>query len=187
MSKIVDYQDRATCVLFGDAAGAVLLEPSDEPELGLLDYINEVDGSGGNMLYMPAGGSRHPASLETLKQRMHYVHQDGRQVFKWAVRKMTDVCVQILERNGYTPEDVDVLLLHQANGRIISAVADRLGLPSDKAINVIEEYGNTTGATIPLAAREVLNDGRLKKGDLVVMCAVGAGLTAGAALWRWAY
>lgn len=187
MSKIVDYQDRATCVLFGDAAGAVLLEPSEDPELGLLDYINEVDGSGAGMLYMPAGGSRLPASPETLANRMHYVHQDGRQVFKYAVRKMSDVCVQILERNGYTPEDVDVLLLHQANGRIISAVADKLGMPADKAINVIEEYGNTTGATIPLAAREVLSTGRLKKGDLVVMCAVGAGLTAGAALWRWAY
>jgi 3-oxoacyl-[acyl-carrier-protein] synthase-3 len=187
MSKIVDYQDRATCVLFGDAAGAVLLEVSEDPDLGLLDYMNEVDGSGGNMLYMPAGGSRSPASPETLAARMHYVHQDGRQVFKYAVRKMSQMCVSILERNGFTPQDVDVLLLHQANGRIISAVADKLGMPEDKAINVIEEYGNTTGATIPLAAREVLNNGRLKKGDLVVMCAVGAGLTAGAALWRWAY
>ncbi len=187
MSKIVDYQDRATCVLFGDAAGAVLLEPSEDPDLGLLDYVNEVDGSGGNMLYMPAGGSRMPASPETLAGRMHYVRQDGRQVFKYAVRKMSDMCVKILDRNGFTPQDVDFLLLHQANGRIISAVADKLGMPEDKAINVIEEYGNTTGATIPLAAREVLNNGRLKKGDLVVMCAVGAGLTAGAALWRWAY
>ena len=187
MSKIVDYQDRATCVLFGDAAGAVLLEASEDPDLGLLDYINEVDGSGGHMLYMPAGGSRLPASPETLAGRMHYVHQDGGQVFKYAVRKMSEVCVEILRRNGLTPEDVDFLLLHQANGRIISAVADKLGMPENKAINIIEEYGNTTGATIPLAAREVLNNGRLKKGDLVVMCAVGAGLTAGAALWRWAY
>ena len=187
MSKIVDYQDRTTCVLFGDAAGAVLLEASEDPNLGLIDYMNEVDGSGGNMLYMPAGGSRHPASAETLAKRMHYVRQDGQQVFKWAVRKMSEVCVEILDRNGFKPADIDFLLLHQANGRIISAVADRLGLPEDKAVNIIEEYGNTTGATIPLAAREVLSTGRLKKGHLVLMCAVGAGLTAGAALWRWAY
>ena len=187
MSRIIDYQDRATCVLFGDAAGAILLEPSEDPQLGLLDYINEIDGAGGDWLCMPAGGSRNPASSETVEKRMHYVHQEGKQVFKYAVRKMTDVCMQIIERNGFTPEDVGCLLLHQANGRIISAVADKLGMPEDKAINVIGEYGNTTGATLPLATQKVLDNGRLKKGDLVVMCAVGAGLTAGASLWRWAY
>lgn len=187
MSRIIDYQDRATCVLFGDGAGAILLEPSEDPQLGLLDYINEIDGSGGDWLCMPAGGSRQPASSETVEKRMHYVHQDGRQIFKYAVRKMVDVCMQIIERNGFTPEDVDWLLLHQANGRIISAVAGKLGIPEGKAINVIGEYGNTTGATLPLAAQKVLDNGQLKKGDLVVMCAVGAGLTAGASLWRWAY
>lgn len=187
MSRIVDYQDRATCVLFGDGAGAILLEPSEDPQLGLLDYINEIDGSGGDWLCMPAGGSRRPASHETVEKRMHYVQQDGRQVFKYAVRKMVDVCMQIIERNGFTPEDVDYLLPHQANGRIISAVASKLGMPADKAVNVIGEYGNTTGATLPLAAQKVLDNGQLKKGDLVVMCAVGAGLTAGASLWRWAY
>ena len=187
MSRIIDYQDRATCVLFGDGAGAILLEPSEDPQLGLLDYINEIDGAGGNWLCMPAGGSRNPASPETVEKRMHYVHQEGKQIFKYAVRKMADVCMQIIERNGFTPEDVDWLLLHQANGRIISAVARKLGIPEGKAINVIGEYGNTTGATLPLAAQKVLDNGQLKKGDLVVMCAVGAGLTAGASLWRWAY
>jgi 3-oxoacyl-[acyl-carrier-protein] synthase-3 len=187
MSKIVDYQDRSTCVLFGDGAGAVLLEPSEHSDTGLLDFVNEVDGSGGDMLCMPAGGSRLPATEETVAQRLHYVHQDGQQVFKYAVRKMSNMCTGILERNNMTPDDVDFLLLHQANGRIITAVADKLKIPPEKAINIIERFGNTTGATIPLAARDVLDSGRLKDGDLVLMCAVGAGLTAGAALWRWDY
>jgi 3-oxoacyl-[acyl-carrier-protein] synthase-3 len=185
MSRIVDYQDRATCVLFGDGAGALLLEPSEDENTGLIDYLHEIDGSGGEFLYMPAGGSRFPATPETIAKRMHYVHQDGQQVFKYAVRKMHEVCVNLLQRNGLTPADVDVLIPHQANARIISAVADRLGMPLEKAIINIDRYGNTTGGTIPLATRDAIECGRLKKGDLVLMAAVGAGLTAGAALWRW--
>ena len=134
---------------------------------------------------MPAGGSRKPATCETVKQRLHYVHQEGQQVYKYAVRKMSEVCASLLERNGLTPDDVDVLLLHQANGRIVSAVAQRLGIPAEKAILIIDRYGNTTAATIPLATREAIETGKLKKGDLALMAAVGAGLTAGAALWRW--
>ena len=185
MSRNVDYTDRATCVLFGDGAGALLLEPAEDNQTGLIDYLHEIDGSGGNFLYMPAGGSRLPASPETLAKRMHYVHQDGQQVFKYAVRKMHEVCVNLLQRNGLTPADVDVLIPHQANARIISAVAERLGIPTEKAVINIERYGNTTGGTIPLATRDAIESGRLKKGDLVLMAAVGAGLTAGAALWRW--
>ncbi len=185
MSRIVDYTDRATCVLFGDGAGALLLEPAEDENTGLIDYVHEVDGSGGRLLYMPAGGSRLPASPETLAKRMHYVHQDGQQVFKYAVRKMHEVCVNVLQRNGLTPADVDVLIPHQPNARIISAVAERLGIPLEKAIINIDRYGNTTGGTIPLATRDAIECGKLKKGDLVLMAAVGAGLTAGAALWRW--
>ena len=185
MSRIIDFEDRATCVLFGDGAGAMLLEPSENPDTGLIDFMHEIDGSGSEWLCMPAGGSRRPATCETVEQRLHYVHQDGQQVYKYAVRKMSEVCVSLLERNGFTPEDVDVLLLHQANGRIVSAVAARLGIPPEKAVLIIDRYGNTTGATIPLATREAIEMGKLKKGDLALMAAVGAGLTAGAALWRW--
>jgi 3-oxoacyl-[acyl-carrier-protein] synthase-3 len=126
-----------------------------------------------------------PASPETLTKRMHYVHQDGHQVFKYAVRKMHEVCVNLLQRNGLTPADVDVLIPHQANARIISAVAERLGIPTEKTVINIERYGNTTGGTIPLATRDAIESGKLKEGNLVLMAAVGAGLTAGAALWRW--
>ena len=187
MSKIVDYRDRTTCVLFGDGAGAMLLEPCDEEGLGLIDFAHEVDGSGGDYLCMPAGGSRKPATCETVQQRLHYVHQAGQEVFKWAVRQMCQVCETVLQRNGLTADDIDVLIPHQANARIIRAVAARLGLPPEKAIVNIDRYGNTTGGTIPLATRDAITSGRLKKGDLVLMAAVGAGLTSGAALWRWAY
>ena len=189
MSKIIDYQDRATCVLFGDGAGAMLIEPVEDSRenVGLIDFLHEVDGSGGQLLYMPAGGSRQPPSHETVEKRLHYVHQDGKQVFKYAVRKMYEVCRELMERNGLTPEDIDVLIPHQANARIISAVAQRLGIPSEKTIININRYANTTGGTIPLATRDAIETGKLKRGDLALMAAVGAGLTAGAALWRWAY
>lgn len=187
MSRIVNYRDRATCVLFGDGAGAMIIEATDGEESGLIDFFHEVDGSGGNYLYMPAGGSRLPASSETVEKGLHYVHQDGQQVFKYAVRKMQEICRTLLERNGYTADDVDILIPHQANARIISAVAERLGIPPEKAIINIDCYGNTTGGTIPLATRDAIRCGKLKKGDLVLMVAVGAGLTAGGALWRWAY
>ena len=189
MSRIIDYQDRATCVLFGDAAGAVLLEPASDGDdgAGFLDFLGEVDGSGGDYLKMPAGGSRLPSSHETIDQRLHYVHQDGGQVFKYAVRKMYESCNELLQRNGLSGKDVSLLVPHQANRRIITAAAERLGLPAEKVMINIDRYGNTTAATIPLAARDAIQQGRLKRGDLVVFAAVGAGYTVGASLWRWAY
>lgn len=186
MSRIVNYEDRATCVLFGDGAGAMLLEPAeDDEEAGLLDFQHEIDGSGGNFLYMPAGGSRRPASVESVTGKEHFVHQDGRQVYRYAVSKMHEICRRLLERNNLTVDDVDLLIPHQANARIITAVAERLNLPLEKAVINIQDYGNTTGGTIPLATHDAIVGGRLKKGDLVLMAAVGAGLTAGGALWRW--
>jgi 3-oxoacyl-[acyl-carrier-protein] synthase-3 len=188
MSRIVDYEDRSTCVLFGDGAGALLLEPAEEGEdAGLIDFQHEIDGSGGNYLCMPAGGSRRPATHETIHNREHYVHQEGRQVYRYAVNKMYELCQAMLDRHGLTVDDVDLLIPHQANARIISAVAKRLGLPEEKTVINIQNYGNTTGGTIPLATYDALKQGRLKKGDLVLMAAVGAGLTAGGALWRWGY
>ena len=186
MSRIIDYTDRATCVLFGDGAGAMLVEPADGEE-GFIDFINEIDGSGGDYLKMPAGGSRLPATAESVAKRLHYVHQDGQQVFKYAVRKMYEICRDLLERNGFTPADLKLMIPHQANRRIITAVAERLQLNCDQVFINIDRFGNTTAATIPLATRDALDSGRLKKGDLVMFAAVGAGFTAGAALWRWAY
>jgi len=185
MSSIVDYQDRATCVLFGDAAGAVLLEPAEQGEEGIIDFLHEIDGSGAEFLYMPAGGSRRPASEETVRQRMHYVQQNGQQVFKYAVRKMYEVCKELLNRNGLTAQDVRVLIPHQANRRILTATAERLGMNSDQLIVNIDRYGNTTAATIPLTLRTAIESGQLRKGDLALLTAVGAGYTAGAALVRW--
>jgi len=187
MSRIVDYRDRATCVLFGDGAGALLVEPTDREDEGLIDFIHEVDGSGGSYLRMPAGGSAKPASHETVDARQHFVQQEGRQVYRYAVNKMHELCGTLLERNGLTVNDVDWLIPHQANKRIITAVAERLKLPIEKAIINIDKFGNTTGGTIPLATNDAIESGRLKKGDLVLMAAVGAGFTAGAALWRWSY
>lgn len=188
MSRIIDYTDRNTCVLFGDGAGAMLIEPADEGEgVGFIDFVGEIDGSGGQYLKMPAGGSRLPSSHETIDQRLHYVHQDGQQVFRYAVRKMYELCEEILKRNHLTAKDVAVLIPHQANKRIICATADRIGLPSDRVVINIGKFGNTTSATIPLATNDAVAEGRLKKGDLVLFIAVGAGYTAGASLWRWAY
>ncbi len=190
MSKIIDYTDRTTCILFGDGAGAMLLEPvgaEEDQQLGFIDFMGEIDGSGGDYLKMPAGGSRMPASAETVKQRLHYVHQDGQQVFKYAIRKMYEVCGNLLARNGLSPKDIDLLIPHQANRRIITATAERLGLACDKVVINIDRYGNTTSGTIPLATRDAIESGRLKKGDLVLFAAVGAGYTVGASLWRWAY
>ena len=187
MSSIIDYRDRATCVLFGDGAGAVVISPAAEPGLGLLDFAHEVDGSGGAALCMPAGGSLHPATHETVDKRMHFVHQDGATVFKFAVRKMEEVCRRVLVENGMTAADVDLFVAHQANRRIILGTADRLGLDSSKVVINIDRYGNTTAATIPLALADALADGRLAKGDRVLLAAVGAGFTVGAVLLRWAY
>jgi 3-oxoacyl-[acyl-carrier-protein] synthase-3 len=190
MSRIIDYTDRATCVLFGDGAGAMLIEPladDDDPRLGFLDFLGEIDGSGGEYLKMPAGGSRMPASVDTVHRRLHYVHQDGAQVFKYAVRKMYSVCQELLGRNGLSAKDISLMIPHQANRRIITATADRLGLACDRVVINIDRYGNTTGGTIPLATRDAIEGGRLHKGDLVLFTAVGAGYTVGASLWRWAY
>jgi 3-oxoacyl-[acyl-carrier-protein] synthase-3 len=187
MSSIIDYQDRATCVLFGDGAGAVLVEPTEPGEEGILDFHHDIDGSGGCYLYMPAGGSLNPASHETVEKRMHYVHQDGRQVFKYAVRRMAEVPELLLKRNGFEPSQLDLLVPHQANQRIIQATAERLGLDDSQVVLNIGKYGNTTAGTIPIALVDVLSCGRLKKGHLVVLLAVGAGYTTGGILLRWAY
>jgi 3-oxoacyl-[acyl-carrier-protein] synthase-3 len=185
MSRIIDYTDRATCVLFGDGAGAMLVEAGNG-EPGFIGHHNEIDGSGGDCLKMPAGGSRMPASSKTVERRLHYVKQEGQAVFKYAVRKMEESCRILLERHNVSPHDV-VLIPHQANRRIISAAAERLGIDCDKVIINIESYGNTTSATIPLATRDAVDSGRLKKGDLVMFAAVGAGYTVGANLWRWGF
>ena len=184
MSRIIDYTDRATCVLFGDGAGAVLVEPAEEGEGGFIGFLNEIDGSGGDHLKMPAGGSRQPSSHATVDGRLHYVHQEGQQVFKYAVRKMEEMCKGILEKHGVAPEEV-LLIPHQANLRIIRATADTLGIDTSRVVVNIDKYGNTTAATIPLAIADALADGRLKRGDLVLFAAVGAGFTSGANLWRW--
>jgi 3-oxoacyl-[acyl-carrier-protein] synthase III len=186
MSSIIDYTDRATCVIFGDGAGAVMLEPSDD-ESGLIDFIHEIDGSGGCYLYMPGGGSLNPSTHETVDQKMHYVHQDGQQVFKFAVRRQTEACLKLLERNGLSGSDIDVFVPHQANLRIINATAERLGLRPESVIVNIDRYGNTTAGTLPLAMGTAVEEGKLKKGSLVLLAAVGAGFTVGAALLRWAY
>ena len=187
MSRIIDYSDRATCVIFGDGAGAVVVSPAVDPELGVLDFAHEIDGSGGQALRMPAGGSRRPATHETVDQRLHYVHQDGAAVFKFAVRKTGEICGRILQRNGLRASDVDLFVSHQANRRIIMAAAGQLDLPEEKVVINIDRFGNTTGATIPLALADAIADRRLKKGDLVLLASVGAGFTVGAVLLRWAY
>jgi 3-oxoacyl-[acyl-carrier-protein] synthase-3 len=184
MTSILDYQDRATCVLFGDGAGAVLLEAADDGT-GLLDFLHEIDGAGGTYLNMPAGGSLKPASHETVEKRQHFVKQEGQHVFKYAVRKMADASEAVVVRSGFQPRDVDLFVAHQANLRIIDAAAKRLELPPEKVVKNIHEYGNTTAATIPLALATALDAGRLKHGDLVVLATVGAGFTVGAALLRW--
>ena len=187
MSSIIDYTDRATCVIFGDGAGAAILEPATDDSEGLIDFIHEVDGSGGQFLYMPGGGSLHPTSRETVEKKMHVVHQDGQQVFKFAVRKQTELCLKLLERNGLKGSDIDVFIPHQANLRIINATAERLGLRSESVVINIDSYGNTTAGTIPLAMNTAIEQGKLKKGSLVLLASVGAGFTIGSALLRWAF
>jgi 3-oxoacyl-[acyl-carrier-protein] synthase-3 len=187
MSSIIDYTDRATCVIFGDGAGAVILEPADDDGVGLIDYVHEVDGSGANSLYMPGGGSLNPSTRETIDKKMHYVHQDGQAVFKFAVRKQTELCEKLLKRNNLKGSDIDAFIPHQANRRIIMATADRLGLRPESIIINIDRYGNTTAGTIPLAMGTAIEEGKLKKGSLVMLASVGAGFTVGATLLRWAY
>jgi 3-oxoacyl-[acyl-carrier-protein] synthase-3 len=186
MSSILDYTDRATCILFGDGAGAVLLEPAGENE-GILDFEHDVDGSGGQYLYQPGGGSLNPASAETVAKKMHVVHQEGSQVFKYAARRMAEMSSRLLERNGFTNDDLALLVPHQANLRIIRAAQERLGVDDSKVMVNIDRFANTTAATIPLGLRDAVEQGRLHKGDLVLIATVGAGYTTGGVLLRWAY
>jgi len=186
MSSILDYTDRATCILFGDGAGAVLLEPANDGE-GILDFEHDVDGSGGQFLYMPGGGSLHPATAETVEKKMHFVHQEGSQVFKYAARRMAEMSARLLERNGFTKDDLALLVPHQANLRIIRAAQERLGVDDSKVLVNIDSYANTTAGTIPLGLCDAVKQGRLHKGDLVLIVTVGAGYTTGGVLLRWAY
>jgi 3-oxoacyl-[acyl-carrier-protein] synthase-3 len=185
MSSIIDYTDRTTCVLFGDGAGAVVVSPAAEGEPHIIDFAHMIDGSGGPALCMPAGGSRMPASRETVEKRLHYVKQEGAAVFKFAVKNTEEIARRVLQRNGLEPSQVDLFVSHQANRRIIEAAAERLGLGPEKVIINLEKYGNTTAGTIPLALADARAQGRLKKGDLVLLASVGAGFTVGAVLLRW--
>jgi 3-oxoacyl-[acyl-carrier-protein] synthase-3 len=185
MSSIIDYTDRSTCILFGDGAGAAVLSPADADEPGIIDFTHEIDGSGGPALCMPAGGSRLPASHDTVGRRLHYVKQDGQTVFKFAVKKNQEIALRLLERNGLTGGDLDLYVSHQANRRIIEATAERLGLGPDKVVINLERYGNTTAGTIPLALADARREGHLKNGDLVLLASVGAGFTVGSVLLRW--
>jgi 3-oxoacyl-[acyl-carrier-protein] synthase III len=187
MSSIIDYKDRATCVLFGDGAGAVVVSAANPGENAILDFEHEIDGAGGPALCMPAGGSAMPASHETVDRRQHYVKQDGQAVFKFAVRKTEEISRRLLERNGLGPRDIDLFVSHQANRRIILSAGEKLGLDPDKVVINIERFGNTTAATIPLALNDAICAGKLKKGNLVLLASVGAGFTVGAVLLRWGF
>jgi 3-oxoacyl-[acyl-carrier-protein] synthase-3 len=187
MSSIIDYKDRNTCVLFGDGAGAALVEPAEPDGNCILDFHHDIDGAGGEFLFMPGGGSLHPTTLDTVKENMHVVHQTGSNVFKYAVRRMSEVALQLLERNGFSPKDLALVVPHQANLRIIQATQERLGIDPAKVMINIEHYGNTTAGTIPLGLRDAVAQGRLHKGDLVLLISVGAGFTTGGILLRWAY
>ncbi len=185
-SSMTDYTDRAVCIIFGDGAGAVLLEPSTDGD-GIIDHVAQVEGMGGQYLYMPGGGSLNPATHETVDQKMHYIHQDGKNVFKYAVKKMSEMTERVLERNKLSGQDIDCFIAHQANKRIITATADRLGMPMEKVIVNIDRFGNTTAGTIPIAMQTAIEEGKLKKGDTLLIAAVGAGFTSGATLMRWAF
>ena len=184
MTSIIDFEDRTTCIIFGDGAGAVLLEPNHEGN-GVQDFILKSDGSGKEYLLQPGGGSLYPPSKETIEKRMHFVKQEGKQVFKFAVTNMADVSAEIMEKNNLSSEDVDWLVPHQANLRIIDATANRMGLSKDKVMINIEKYGNTTAGTLPLCLWDYEN--KLKKGDNIVLSAFGGGFTWGAVYLKWAY
>jgi len=185
MSAIVDYTDRNTCILFGDAASAVLLEPTEDLSLGLQDSLFHCDGSGKDALIMKGGGSAFPPTRETVDNKMHYIYQDGRAVFKVAVKGMADISVEIMEKHGLKGEDIAYLVPHQANMRIIDATAQRMGINRDKVMINIQKYGNTTGATIPLCLTEWYRDGKLKKGDKLILAAFGGGYTWGSSYLVW--
>ena len=187
MSSIMNYKDRNTCILFGDGAGAVLVEPSAEEGFGIIDSLSSIDGSGAEYLYMPAGGSEKPASHETVDADEHYLHQDGKKVYIDAVRGMADISIRILEKNGLNGEDIDLFIPHQANKRIIDSTAKHLKIDSSKVVINIGSYGNTTAGTIPLGIYDAVQDGRLKTGYVTVLAAFGAGYTLGSTLLKWAY
>ncbi len=186
MSSIVDYTDRNNCILFGDAGAAVLIEPSEDLSLGLQDSILRIDGSGRESLYMLGGGSLNPCTHETVDKKMHYLYQDGKAVFKVAVKGMADVSYELMQKNNLTSDDVAYLVPHQANLRIIDATAQRMGLSKDKVMVNIDRYGNTTAATIPSCLVEYYRDGKIKKGDKLILSAFGAGFTWGALYVVWA-
>jgi 3-oxoacyl-[acyl-carrier-protein] synthase-3 len=186
MSAVVDYTDRETCVLFGDGAGAVLLEPAEDGS-GIQDFIFHIDGSGGKHLCQPGGGSLHPASHETVDKKMHYIYQEGREVFKFAVPSLVGVSVKLLERNGLTGEDIALFVPHQANKRIIDASVNRLKLPADRVLINIDRYANTTSGTIPIGLSEAVEQGRIKPRDNILLASVGGGYTWGSVLLKWAY
>jgi 3-oxoacyl-[acyl-carrier-protein] synthase-3 len=185
MSSIVDYNDRATCVLFGDAAGVCIIENSEKPELGILDSLTRIDGAGGKYLKQIAGGSFKPATHETIDAKEHFIYQDGQAVFKAAVKGMADISVEIMKRNNLTSEDIRWLVPHQANLRIISATAERMDLSPDKVMVNIDRYGNTTSATIPMCLSEWYKNGQIEKGDNLVLSTFGAGFTWGAIYLKW--
>ncbi len=185
MTAITDYTDRNTCILFGDAGSAVLLEPCVGGEYGVLDSMLYVDGSGKDALYMKGGGSLNPATHETVDKKMHYIYQDGKAVFKVAVKGMADVSYDIMQKNNLKPEDVAYLVPHQANLRIIDATAERMGVSKDKVTINIQKYGNTTAATIPMCMTEYYREGKIKKGDNLILAAFGAGYTWGAIYLKW--
>jgi 3-oxoacyl-[acyl-carrier-protein] synthase-3 len=182
----MNFKDRNTCVLFGDGGGAVLLEPSDDPGIGVLDSILRIDGKGGKYLHMLAGGSLNPASHETVDKEWHYIYQEGKNVFKDAVKGMADVSEELMLKNNLEADDIAYLVPHQANLRIISACAERMGIGMDKVIVNIEKYGNTTAATIPICLSELWEDKKIKRGDNLVLSSFGAGYTWGAMWVKWA-
>lgn len=185
MSSILDPKDRNTYVIFGDGAGAVLLEPTRHGEHGIIDFVLRADGSGGRHLYMPGGGSLHPPTHKTIERNMHVVHQDGRMVFKFAVQGMVEVSAEVLKRNKLSASELALYVPHQANMRIINAAVERLGLLSERVVRNIDRYGNTTAATIPIGLAEAYQDGRIRRGDSVLLATFGAGFTSGSLLLRW--
>ena len=185
MTSIIDFEDRATCILFGDGAGAVLLEPAEEGEVGVLDFILHSDGSGGQYLFMPAGGSLNPSSVETVQKKMHFVHQDGKNVYKFAVRGMAEVSQEILAKNNFDIKNVKLYIPHQANLRIIRAAMEKMGLDDSQVAINIDRYANTTAATIPICLSEAIETKRVQKNDYVLLASFGAGFTWGSVLLRW--
>ena len=184
MTSILDFQDRDTCVIFGDGGGGVILEPTMK-ESGIIDSILHMDGSGGDYLIVPAGGSRIPATIKSVNERKHYIKQDGKTVYKYAVKGMADVSEKILSKNNLSGDDIALFIPHQANKRIIDAAAERCGITEDKVLINIDKYGNTTAGTIPIALNEAVNENRIKDGDLILLAAFGAGFTWGSILIRW--